>query len=306
MSFCPQNNEFEIDTMIVGAQKCATTALLSLLGSNERIVIPSQKELVFFSRLDEFERGLDWLRWKYFSKDQDYRFQRIAKDVNLFRNEVGLTRLANTFPKVKIVTMIRNPVERVISAYLFNRQRGLEKRRSLEEVFDEELKEETVGESTAKGYLFNCDYVSHAKLIHQIFGRNRHQVIVAEDFFNAPEEIASACVAHLNLTPQSFRLEAMKTNKGGAARSDTLSSILNLIRRSPKIFRDPFRMAIGPDRAASLMSWLRERNTKSSDQSKNVNEITLERLTKHCQQVNKNLIDICKIKSSAEWLDSYK
>ena len=148
-----KNKKVTIDAMIVGAQKSATTGLLTLLGSHPDILIPARNELIFYSKTEEYNRGKDWMVWKYFQNSTNVK-RVVAKDVNLFRNQLGIERLVADFPRIKLITMIRNPVDRAYSAYLFNKQMGLETSASIEEVVNPKKEEppQYLGEWIALGY----------------------------------------------------------------------------------------------------------------------------------------------------------
>ena len=109
----------DIDFLIIGATKSATTWLQKSLQTDPRIAMP-EPEVHYFSR--EFDRGDDW-----------YLAQFPAEAANLVAGEKSNSylesadaaiRIARKLPKVKLLAQLRNPVERAYSDYCMMYRRG--------------------------------------------------------------------------------------------------------------------------------------------------------------------------------------
>lgn len=95
----------KIDLMIVGAQKCATTNLKELLRKHPKISSHIAKEFSYFIDGDVNCEKLDESKIC------------IAKNVTLCVNEEGIRHLRCHNPNCKIIYLIREPVDRTISAF---------------------------------------------------------------------------------------------------------------------------------------------------------------------------------------------
>ena len=120
-----------LDFMIVGAQRCGTTALSRFLSRHPGIAMSSPKEVHLF---DGANYSSDW------SPEQiDARYRRAFKEpaevglrgeatpVYLFFPEIT-RELARYNPGLKLIVLLRDPVERAISSYYFQKNRGKEQR----------------------------------------------------------------------------------------------------------------------------------------------------------------------------------
>jgi Sulfotransferase domain len=109
----------DIDFLIVGAAKSATTWLQRSLQADPSIYMPDP-ELHFFSR--EFDRKLDW----YLEQFAPHRGAGLIgeKSNSYLDTPAALDRIADALPHVKIIAQLRNPVDRAYSDYCMFYRRG--------------------------------------------------------------------------------------------------------------------------------------------------------------------------------------
>lgn len=121
----------DIRFLIVGAEKSGTTWLADMLRQHPQVFIPAQKELHYFnSRLDEapelenynFTKPLDWYL-DFYRPAPPGRMAGEACPAYLW-DEAAAARIHDFNPHVRIVMILRDPLERFISAYRYARQRG--------------------------------------------------------------------------------------------------------------------------------------------------------------------------------------
>ena len=104
--------------LVIGAQKSGTTSLVHYLAAHPQVYARTD-ELHFFDRY--YERGLDW----YSSQFEDAAAVGESSPEYMFRPEVA-PRIAADLPGVKLVAILRDPVDRAYSQYWHNRTRGHE------------------------------------------------------------------------------------------------------------------------------------------------------------------------------------
>lgn len=122
--------------LIIGAQKCGTTSLHRYLKLHPEVSMSVPKELNFFIVPDEelfpvgnWSRGLDWYR-SHFTQRTPVRGE-TSPNYTVYPFTEGVAeRAASVVPAAKIIYMVRDPIDRIVSHYLHRFGQG-EERRSL-------------------------------------------------------------------------------------------------------------------------------------------------------------------------------
>jgi hypothetical protein len=119
-----------VDFMIVGAQKAGTTALARFLGKHPELGMSASKEVHLF---DAPEYSTAWTRAEIdsrygpqFEHCPAARRRGEATPVYLFMPEVA-AQLARYNPDLRLIVLLRDPVERAISSHAMQRRRGFER-----------------------------------------------------------------------------------------------------------------------------------------------------------------------------------
>ena len=109
----------DIDFLIIGATKSATTWLQKSLQADPAVFMPDP-ELHYFSR--EFERGDEWYLHHF---DEAAGFRAIGEKSNSYLEDAAAAeRIAQKLPRAKLVAQLRSPVERAYSDYCMMFRRG--------------------------------------------------------------------------------------------------------------------------------------------------------------------------------------
>jgi hypothetical protein len=124
----------QLDFIVIGTQKGGTTALWQYLRGHPAIYLPEDKEAPFFCTPAASEpRGL--------ARFMDLHFGEAPPGMLLgkvtphymmghrgVQADLIAQRIASALPEVRIIALLRNPIERAISHYRMSRRRGLETR----------------------------------------------------------------------------------------------------------------------------------------------------------------------------------
>ena len=117
--------------MIVGAQKCGTTALAHFLSRHPEIGMASPKEVHLF---DSPKYSRDWTpeqideRYRpFFEHCGDAAIRGEATPIYMFLPEIA-RELARYNPELKLIVLLHDPVERALSHYYMEKNRGKEHR----------------------------------------------------------------------------------------------------------------------------------------------------------------------------------
>lgn len=105
------------DFIIIGVQKGGTTSLYSYLTQHPQIAPATQKEIHYFDF--NFDKSTDWYCSHFStSSEGEYLLAGEASPYYIFHPQVP-QRIYDLFPQVKIIALLRNPVERAISHYYY-------------------------------------------------------------------------------------------------------------------------------------------------------------------------------------------
>ncbi|PCH68814.1 MAG: hypothetical protein COC01_03005, partial [Bacteroidetes bacterium] len=120
---------------MIGAQKAGTTALFEWLGQHPDVFAPNQAQAMPFFTTELFNKGLEFYEKLFQGFNNESTI--LASDVNLLFFENSAEMLYKHNPSLKLLTVLRNPISRAISAYRYAIERDLEER-----TFDQAVNEE--------------------------------------------------------------------------------------------------------------------------------------------------------------------
>jgi Sulfotransferase domain len=119
-----------LDFMIIGVQKAGTTALAHFLAQHPKIAISNQKEVHLFDgddgQLSWSNTQLNQFYHPFFAHAAADQLRGEATPIYCYWPEI-IPALARYNPELKIVVILRDPVERAISHYQMEYARGNEK-----------------------------------------------------------------------------------------------------------------------------------------------------------------------------------
>ncbi|AQA18362.1 sulfotransferase [Halioglobus japonicus] len=218
-----------MDFLIIGAQKCATTTLFEHLRQHPGINMPLEKEVPFFTGPER-----DWSDWLAFAEqqfgDDDGRFWGKATPQYMCDPNVP-ARIHALMPYVKLVAILRDPVQRTRSHYLMGRRRGTEYR-TLDQVLPRLLEPEALQRSRclpvpdhSQGYEDEADFYvtwsEYGRVLQaylQYFDRSQLLVLYTEDLQRDPESTLDRLMTFIGL-PMGFRPDTLGEvmHKGGGS-----------------------------------------------------------------------------------------
>lgn len=99
---------------VVGGMKCGSTSIYSYLCQHPQIIPALKKEIHFFNNY--YDRGLNWYTSHFFPLTEGQGFQ--TGEATPCLSEYGVwERIAQHYPDLKLIVVLRNPVERAYSHY---------------------------------------------------------------------------------------------------------------------------------------------------------------------------------------------
>lgn len=190
--------------IIVGTQRSGTTTLYRLLSDHPGVIRPTASKGVGYFDLN-YHRGHSWYRGHFplaALAAGDTHGQKITFESSGYYSfhPLAIERLARDMPAVKLLMMVRNPVNRAYSAYRHEFNRGFETE-TFERALDLEPKrlqgevERMLAdplyqsyEHRHHAYLGRSLYAEQVERIHRLLGPDRLRVVDADRFFASPHE----------------------------------------------------------------------------------------------------------------------
>jgi hypothetical protein len=229
--------------------RCGTTSLFHHLAAHPQVEPALGKELNYFTL--HYGRGLRWYRGHFRQREPDVlSFE--ASPYYLFYPPAA-RRVAETLPDVRLVVLLRNPVDRAYSHYLHTRRRGFEPL-SFAAALDAEadrLSSPGAGSGSSQDPVRLYSYTSRGKYAEQLerwltfFPRERLHAIRSEDLFNQPAAALDRLAAFLEIAPVGGNLE-----RHAAATSESTPQLTPELRQ-----RLAERFAPHNTRLADLLGW---------------------------------------------------
>ncbi|MFI6296069.1 sulfotransferase domain-containing protein [Nonomuraea sp. NPDC050790] len=205
--------------LIAGAQRCGTTSLYRALAQHPLLLKPVLHKGVHYFDV-EYARGLPWYQAHFplkvgaallarrhgrrplaFESSPYYLFHPLAGE-----------RIARDLPGVKLIVLVRDPVERACSAHAHELARGFETESHFEyavELEDKRLagadellrtRPETVHHSHRHhAYLARGRYAEQLDRLEPLFGQERILVLDSHQFFRTPERVYTRVLQFLDV-----------------------------------------------------------------------------------------------------------
>ncbi|MEU6718592.1 sulfotransferase domain-containing protein [Nonomuraea sp. NPDC046802] len=193
--------------LIVGAQRCGTTSLYRALAEHPLLLKPVLHKGVHYFDVD-YSRGLSWyqahfplrvgaalLAHRYGMRPQAFE----SSPYYLFHPLAG-ERIAADLPGVKLIVLVRDPVERACSAHAHELARGFETESHFEYAIELEARRLAGAEDLLRedpfsthrshrhhAYLARGRYADQLDRLEPLIGRERILVLDSHEFFAEPE-----------------------------------------------------------------------------------------------------------------------
>ena len=200
------------DFIGLGTQKGGTTTLHQLLINHPQVHLPPAKELHYFDL--QPEQPASWYGAQFAAASPEQRCGEITP-YYLFHPEVP-QRIQTLVPRVKLVVLLRDPVERALSQIAHARKRGFESLQPAAAIAAE-------AERLASGdpiSLQKHSYVARSRYLEQLdryealFPKNQILVLQSEMLFQHPEPTWERLQQFLGLEPSMMRMALPRANAG--------------------------------------------------------------------------------------------
>ena len=204
--------------IVIGAMRCGTSQFYNFLTQHPSVRRAATKEVHYFDRPERFEKGPEWYRKCFPAPPHEDGHRSIAGEAtpSYLENPLVPERVFEAVPGVRLIVLLRNPVDRAYSHY------HLLARRGFAPSFEEALKAEQMGlfegedDLSEEARLFRDSnrpptkllakgmYVDQLTRWSQFFDEEQLLVLKSEDFYSSTMETLKTVQDFLDLPYQKL------------------------------------------------------------------------------------------------------
>ena len=204
-----------VDFMIIGAMKCGTTTLAEILSNHPDVCFSRQKEPHFFSKNTNWRNCLEEYQSLYQPNGQQICGE-ASTTYTFYPQYNACPEIYQFNPNLKLIYMMRNPVDRVVSQYLHCYSRGYTSL-PLEKAI-----------LSSPGYINITRYYIQIRPYLELFGEQKVLLLTLEEFLGSKRDTLTKIANFLNIDPEKFGdFEQIHANKsiGEAKRNMRVKNI---------------------------------------------------------------------------------
>jgi Sulfotransferase family len=202
-----------LDFIVAGAQKSGTTALHYFLKKHPQIALPDRQELHFFDDEEIFSRPVDYellhRRFRPIARSTLLRFatarQAIAGECtpSYLYWKPAMERIWNYNPEIKLIVLLRNPIDRAFAHWNMQRFKDREPLDFLDALKEERsrLAELPSIESRRFAYVDRGFYSGQLERVFKFFPREQVKIVKFEDFRDRKLEMLDEIFEFLGVKP---------------------------------------------------------------------------------------------------------
>ena len=187
--------------LVCGAQKCGTTALAAYLRQHPKIHLPEAKELHFFDDETQTwpEPDLNALH-RHFQAAEANQLWGEATPISLYWDSAA-ERIWRYNSKMRLIAILRNPIERAYSHWAMEHQRGNDPLNFALALEQEEARcrEALPLQHRVFSYVDRGYYSSQLRRLWRFFGREQVLVLRQEELRHTPEVCLDRIWQHLSI-----------------------------------------------------------------------------------------------------------
>ena len=198
--------------LVIGAQRCGTSSLFKYLGAHPQGKASIRKEVRFFTEF--YDKGVDWYRSHFPIALGNGPSSSICFEVtpDYLLDPRAPKRVIDLLPDVRVIVLLRDPVDRAFSQYRHNRRQGTEwlpfreaLAREAERIVPALLKLEACPEIPAPKDFLRYSYLERGRYANQLqrwknfVDDDRMLVLRSEDLFEDPRATFQEILSFLGL-----------------------------------------------------------------------------------------------------------
>jgi len=233
------------DFLVIGVGRSGTTSLYYYLDQHPSIVKSSYDEIGFFD--DNFHLGLSWYRsmfptifTRFLTKLKTKYFMTYEVTPWYVRRPWTARRIKKIFPNIKLIIVLRNPVDRTYSHYYLSTQN--DEKRDFTAVIKEDMKNISQWNITEKNDSYFSNQVQNSKLARgfyyeqvipwfELFSKEQIMIISSEDLASKTQSTLREIFSFLGLPMYDIKnTEKVNVSKYSKMDQETRNLLIDFFR----------------------------------------------------------------------------
>jgi hypothetical protein len=198
--------------LIIGGVRCGTTSLYYDICKHPSVEKAAYDEIGFFD--DNYHLGIDWYRSMFPTEKKMNKIQKetgfcvTGEDTPFYIwNKSAIEKIKNLIPEIKLIVILRNPVDRAYSNYHLSVREGNENR-SFKDAIRNDIKfinykkhnnEELTNFDFKKSYIAKGLYYDQLINWFNTFDKKQISIVFTEDLRDNPEDTMQTIFKFLQL-----------------------------------------------------------------------------------------------------------
>ena len=218
----------QLDFLIVGAQKSGSTSLRAFLEEQKKDIFILNRELHFWNRNGQYQDGAGLNAYLENFAEAKPNQVKGEKSPSYLVSKEAPERIHKHFPKVKIIAILRNPIDRAYSAYWHGRRVGAIETST---TFGEAVRNYKVNQGKPYGDLVSAGFYSEQIARYLIFFplKQLHVISFESTLTQANDELLGVLkflLPHSTIANQESQLAFPKRNVARASRFPKLNEAI--------------------------------------------------------------------------------
>lgn len=251
---CPRLPDF----LLIGGVRCGTTSMYTYLKEHPAVFMCEPKEPAFFARRSDgdiwSDLGPKVTRWPeyqdLFRNVGDAHRVGEASAIYLYRADRAAPRIRDALGDVRLIAILRHPVDRAYSQYRMAVREGEEDVRTFREALAREEERVAEGSHPIFHYRRQSLYSDRIATYRETFGRQRLRVYVFRDFIEDPTRTVRDAFEFIGVDPGYIPDTSRPRNVTRSRRN----SLLERLVEEPNPVRRVLRAALPSDTWNALAS----------------------------------------------------
>jgi hypothetical protein len=250
------------DFIVIGGQRCGTTALYATLRQHPQIFMPSHKEPRFFAFVNEpptfVGPGAERFRRETVVEGTVYQAlftpaapsQRCGEASPVYlsaaQSSASAVAMHQLVPDVRLIAILRQPAARAYSAYWHHRRLGIEPLTDFRAALAAEASRRDAGWLPGFQYRANSRYAVNLRPFLSLFPRHQLCIVLYESWRQTPAAVLRQILGFIGVSDRELPTVESGINRATAPRNSSLALWLDRPHTHkqwgrhvlPKIWRD--------------------------------------------------------------------